>query len=393
MSTVDSLSISNYGLGNLYADPAWQQYWQYSQQLDSLSNLKNTNVAGNTLGALTNSTNVASASVANTSFKQGIIPRAVEPQSSGNGLAAAGLTTLGIAATGAALLISRGKAQGAKGWTKQFMAGLKSIGKSSEKVIYDKTKNVVTVPGAQNKITASGADELAKLGSNTTVPSVTVMKDGKTVLADGVRVQSGTFVHNGNTITYENGNVTKYLNDKSDDIIAHYTNATEAGDIAYKATLDDIIAKLAKGEYPEGLTSLTPTQITHLQDDILRTFKVGPGGNLEFSEALTNKFVIGSDALNQLTCLNDRVRKAILDIEKNEYKLVAEKISSAEYTPAGKDFTIHMGPKGDVPKITQGDLVYEKGSPGYDLIYNKNKDLFNDLFKKSDEFQTVYAVL
>lgn len=30
MATADSLSISNYGYGNLYNDPAWQKYWMMS---------------------------------------------------------------------------------------------------------------------------------------------------------------------------------------------------------------------------------------------------------------------------------------------------------------------------------------------------------------------------
>ena len=51
MSNLDSLAVSNYGYNfgmnpmsmqnygyyNLYADPSWQNYWQWSQQMDTIN--------------------------------------------------------------------------------------------------------------------------------------------------------------------------------------------------------------------------------------------------------------------------------------------------------------------------------------------------------------------
>lgn len=395
MTAADSLMVNGYG--NLFMDPAWQQYWAMSQQMNSQNYAQQLAALQQSQGATTTAGTTATSSP---SF-HGAVPRAEEPKKGGNGAAIA-LAATSIAAIGAAALISRGRAKApeTKGLWNQLCAGVKSLGKSSEKVIYDETKKVVTIPGQTHKITV--ADDLEALKANANVPKLTTKNAaGKPVRTDGVKIQAGSMVHNGNTITWDaSGKVTKYTNKAGDDILSHYTNATEANDIAYKATLDDIIAKLAKGEYVEGISSVKATQISHFEDGILKIFKADTSGNLQFAEAVTDKYAIGSDALNQLTSLNENVRKAIVEIGKpaNEstFKITAENIQSATYKPDGKDFTLHIGAGGQVEKITNGTgTTFEMGSTGYDAIYSdpSNKKIFKNLFDDTSKFENVFAIL
>lgn len=333
--------------------------------------------------------------VANESLMDGSIQRAPEEAESGSNWKAYALIGTGVLALGATCLISRGKKAGAEGWKKQIVEGFKSLGGSGEKVIFDKTKNLVIVPGQANKITASTAnyaDEMTRLGSSVSAPTPAILDDaGKNVLEKGVRVQSGSFKHNNNIIEYENGKVTKYLNDKGDDILNLYTNPSHQDHHTYKATLDDIIAKLSRGEYPEGIDNLTINQFTHLQDDILRTFKAN-GTGYDFVEALTNKFHIDSEALKTLTCLNERVKDAIVKIKKGDYKYVAEKMQKATYAPSGKDFRFNLE-NGKIINVERNGYLYEPNSVGYKDLYNDNKKIFDNIFDNTEKFEGVMAVL
>ncbi len=380
--TMNDQYFQNYlSMQNIYQNPA---------DNTSVFNLQNPSFQGvdaSSASALAQATSATGSAATSSPSSHVAVPRAEEPKKGGNGGAIA-LAATSIAAIGAAALISRGraKAPGTKGLWNQLCEGVKSLGKSSEKVIYDKTKNVVTIPGQQHKILSTSAnykDDLANLGTNAKAPDVTTTKAGKTVLTDGVSVQSGSFVHDGNKIAWEAGGK-----------VTQYTNATEAVDIAYKATIDDIIAKLAKGEYVDGITDLNPTQISHLKDGILRIFKTGENSKLEFAEAVTDKYAIGSDALNQLTSLNENVRKAIVDIGKNEYKITAENIQSATFK-VNANCIGHIGPNGQITKFVENGVEYNVGSAGYDTIRNasENSKIFKKLFDDTSKFENVFAIL
>ena len=128
---LDSLMMN--GGYNSFLDPAWQQYWAMSQQMNAqnyaqqLAASQAATTQPTTVGAVQAGAKAASSP----SFQGGAIARAEEPKKGGNGKAI-GLTIGALAVAGTAFLASRGKSAGAKGLWNQISTGFKSLGKSTK---------------------------------------------------------------------------------------------------------------------------------------------------------------------------------------------------------------------------------------------------------------------
>ena len=399
---VDSTSISNYGYNSLYSDPAWQKYWMMSSQMDSLAAAQNANA----LGALTQSAKTDSITATSPSF--GAIPRAAE--SSGSGSATAAVLAIGATAVGTAWWIaSRGKAAGAKGLMNQLKAGFKSFGKSANTNALQFTtingKKVCMLPNQTNKIYVDPKkhsnyldmmkQELEKIGLDNghilKVADLTTTKAGKTVLADGVAIRSGSFNIGGNIIKFKNGKVVSYTDSAGKDILARYT---DPGKIAkYKATneaakkqIDDFLAGLKEGT---NLNQVSNLEAVINQNGILRKMtNKGLGSDLKLNYALSKRFSIKDKVVDAYRLHNESANKLLTKFEKGETGL--GKIVGAEWTAKmhdGKKYTFIIennqikgirNHKGKVLTQTEMDS----------LQYNNSK-IFDNVFKKEKEFQNI----
>ena len=393
MSTVDSLSISNYGMGNLYNDPAWQKYWMMSQQMDSLSNMQNANA----LNALSQAANwgatTTTTATSNPTFGNGAIPRATETAGGGLG---AGWLLAGTALVGtAAYIASRGKT--GKGFVENFKAGLKSFGKSSAdvskqfRVAEVGGKKVCYLPGKVNRIHVERSTTdpnyhvremeplLEKIGfsngGTAKLSDLVTTKSGKIVLADGIAVRSGSF-------KTKAGDIVKF-NKKGE--VVPYTKYKEANE-ATKKEIDDFLAGLKEGK---GLNKVDNLQVSINKDGVVRKLSnTVAGGDLTLDYALSNRFSIKDKAVDAYRLHNKSANNLLTKFEKNETRI--GKIVGAEWTTKmhdGKEYTFILendairGLKDSRGKIlTQTEM---------DALQYRNGKKFENVFKKEKEFKNV----
>ena len=380
----DSLSISNYGMNNLYNDPYFQQYFVTSQYADSL------NAQQNALSAISATPKTAT-TTSNPTFN-GTIPRATESSGSGSGLAA-GLLAAGTIAVGTACwFASKGKAAGGSWWNK-VCAGAKScFSKGGEAGIITFTekngKKVCNIPNRINRIhgeNAATAMENIGCKAGTNVPNV--LKGDK--LAEGIGLRRVRFELDGNTFVYDiaNNRFVSYRNSSGENLLSKITNPIEQNDIAYKQTVEEFIKGIKDGSKLND-SAVKWYRYTHNSDGVLRCFTHNAGTNTDrFSGAISHNFNIADDVVCAQR-LNDKVLDAALKSFSEGKVDKAGRIVSAEYPVklGGKQyrFIIENNDKIIGLKDNAGRLVDQTT---YDALHYQNQDVFSKIFENKNKFE------
>lgn len=395
---MSSWALSPYGLG---ADSIAQDSLLMQQYANALSNYSANQTSTSGSNSATNKTTTNSNNV---SFSG--IARAAEPVESGSSWVAPTITIAGITATAAGFLLSRGKGQGAKNVLEQIKLGWQSFGKNakSEKlqVLKQDGRTLVTVPNATNKIQGSATSMKQELeaiglkdGEKAGLSVLTATKDGKTVLADGVRIRSGKYtLSNGNTVTFKNGKVTKYTDKNGNDILIRYTEPGKVAKYkgvneANKKEIDDMLAGLSKGEK---LGEISNLEVVINQNGILRKMtNTTAGSDLNLNYALSKKFDLQNKQVQAYRKNNKDIDEFLTQIEKG--KTGVGKIVGAEYTTK-----MHDGQKyrfvleNNTIKCVR-DASGRKLSPvEQDALEYNNRKAFEEVFKNEKKFENIIRV-
>lgn len=414
MSTRDSLSISNYGLGNLYNDPAWQQYWMMSQQVDSLAKMQNANA----LGALTNSANTAAVTAtSNPTFGQagtnGAIPRAAEEKTSSNGALAATLAVGSTLALGTAFLVSRGKNAGANGFMNRLKAGWNSLGKKAsapeaKKLIagFDDAGKMkyVELPGTKaQRFACSSASEVDDVVKTATTLGHDVPK--------GLKWTDEAAELNGAIIEIEHNGIKNTLKlNKKGYTIRNGENAkfkiTDATDPEFKKLVDESIYAIRnkKSVLPAGATLKRVTYKNAEGNAYYRHFPGKPSDDgLKF--VYSRRYTDLNDAAVMAQRNDTRISGALDELAAGNY--TSFNVQSAEYVPAKTGWFKKSPVKGIHSKtpwpektsivvennkpvaIMQDGKLFKEGTTEYSALYNDFKSVFDDAMSHQAEFVNV----
>ena len=155
--------LGNNGINNLYSDPSWQQYWLYSQMLNSQNNSTvNNNAENNNIAFKGQSVPTSDIGTVTTA---GALTNANYNTESKNGNHTAAWLTLGVGTIGAAacILAGRGKTSGAKGFLNQVKTGAQTLFKrgaqqgSKISVRTINNKNIIAIPNKGRGIPVHGS--------------------------------------------------------------------------------------------------------------------------------------------------------------------------------------------------------------------------------------------
>ncbi len=302
-----------------------------------------------------------------------------EKKKSGAGLVLGGLATVGAAA----LLYKAHKKGGEKGIKEGFRqmwkgltgseaasASTKATEKAKKEVVtrFTVRKNssgnwVAQVPDRRQAIDARDVAALDKLGISRDIPKLT---------DDGIRVNELRFEHDGNNFVFRNGKILKYEKGGVNNI-DKWNNPVEQADIDYKKTIEEIIAKLKKGETTTA--NLQEIKFWDYNDGVARRFIQSGTSRPKLVSVTTNRFGLDSSVVNAARERNSVIDKALKAIAEGK---TPDGLSAVrgKYTVGGKDF-----------EIVNGELagMYEGGK-----LYKLDSDLFLD-WKHRNE--TVYEAM
>ena len=391
-------------INGLYNDPYLMQALNspnyYQMQQAQQAGTKATNVTqSSTATAVTN----------NPSF-QG---KAAESTGSGTGVAVALTATAAIGGT-ALWLLNRGKGKGAKNFLEQIKLGWQSLGKNANskklQVLQKDGKTLVTIPKTTNKIQGS-ADSMKKQleaiglkdGDKAGLDILTTVKDGKKVLAEGVKIRRGSFtLANGNIVTFKDGKVVKYTDSTGKkDLLRQYTHpdevpASTTGKKAKNKYITDntnckneIDKFLDDFKNLQNLNQASNLDVAINQDGILRYMSnTTAGSELNLNYALSKKFDLQNKHVQAYRNNNKDIDEFLKQIEKG--KTDVGKIVGAEYTTK-----MHDGQK--YTFVIENDTIkYLKDSSGQklspvdrDALEYNNKAKFEKIFKNKDKFENI----
>lgn len=404
MSTADSLSISNYGMSNLYNDPAWQQYWAMSQQMGSLNNMQ----YANTLGTLTRPTaTTTTARTSNPTFGQAgaTIARAEETKTGGGGTA---LLLAGSAAVGAALWIaSRGRT--GKGFFANFKAGLKSFGKNGTR---DASNKLAANFGADGKLVwaeVPGATRRMRTSASTTATELeTAARNLGHEVPAGLKWTDAGSNLKGYQLEFTAPDGTKNLLTIQGDKVIRSRNITDASnkhlfefektDEAFQKKVAEYIEAINKRQVPTGVTV----------KNIVYTNAEGTGlylGNASGREGLkafrTNRHTdLKSDAVLAVADKNPQVAKALEEINAGNFESWG--VRYGEYRPTttnwrGKEKDIAGWPEktniiiknNEVAGIMENGTMYPFGHDRFHSLHHQFKSVFDDALNHQKDFVNV----
>lgn len=418
---LDSLMMN--GGYNSFLDPAWQQYWAMSQQMNAqnyaqqLAASQAATTQPTTVGAVQAGAKAASSP----SFQGGAIARAEEPKKGGNGKAI-GLTIGALAVAGTAFLASRGKSAGAKGLWNQISTGFKSLGKNkatqeSAKLITGTNKagqRWVEIPGTKAKnITCTNTTEV----SNAVKTAETLGHDVQAGLqwTDEAAELNGAIIkirHGGqvNTVRVNKSGYT-IRNGKND-----VFTITDQTDPTFVKMVEDAISALkSKGKtaFPKN-TSLERVTYTNKEGSAIyrNYFKQNKGKTILDSTKNNDLHLLRTRRYNNLTdeaviaARSDAKVAAALD-ELKAGKLDSFNIAYGEYVPAKTGWFKKTAVKGavsgqawdpttkivirdgKVAEVIKGGKVYKEGSVEYNSLYNDFKTVFDEALTHRAEFTNI----
>ena len=321
MATADSLSISNYGYGNLYNDPAWQKYWAMSQQMDSLAAVQNSNALAQAANTATQTTTAT-----NPTFTGAAAP-ATEEKGSNNLLA--GALALGATTISAAWWIaSRGKSAGAKGLMNQLKAGLKSFGKKGADVATSPAirtvngKTVVNIPktprgmnvGTSYKNSTELADKAKALGLD--VNTGLKLTDGAAKLKSThfeFSIKSGK----GKPATkyegvYRDEKIVSLVDDKGNKI------ALDSLDKNLQAEITKIEESLTKTKSATGVT-LSNTLYGQTLDDGVALFLTNAGTKDGLRVVRTSRYHLTDDGVMAARGVDKKLNEGLKEVESGKF--------------------------------------------------------------------------
>ena len=256
MTNTQAVNGLNLGYG---MDPVFLQY--YMSQANNTNGITNTT---NTNGAQATTTVKNDNEV---SFRA--IPPVEEPKK-GNSTAK---LVVGTALTvGAALLCRKAYIKGGSGgFLERIGKGFKAMWNGMFNKADDVAKGLTaqqnkagewycTVPDRVQNIKAADA---ARFDISTAVPRLG---------SEGTKAKAFKFVHDGNEFFVKDGKITKYINNKGDDLLKTFTELSDDATKAYKEQIEGIITKLQKGEQVKDVT-LKQMLYTHEANGVTRTFR------------------------------------------------------------------------------------------------------------------------
>ena len=306
------------------------------------------------------------------------------------------------ALAGAAWMISRGKAAGAEGLVEQFKAGIKSFGKESAKKVVGFTeingKKICNIPGKENiiKNSATAADDLAKIGiENGTKFSlsdlITKSDDGVQALAEGVKINKGTFNFNGATLGFEDGKIVSYVDSKGKDILSRYLSPEEVAKFADKNNadkklIDELLAKILKGE---NLKDVSKMEVEHKLADVTRIFtRENPTDKFVFQQATAKRFSIDSSEVKAFMEENPAIKEALTKFKNGE--TVGTILRAERSTDVGTFFVEN----GKIEKIkTKDGKIFNFDSDEFKALHEKNATLFNEVLEEKDKLTNVIRTI
>ena len=205
----------------------------------------------------------------------------------------------------------------------------------------------------------------------------------------GTKAQSFSFSHNGNIIDVDNGNVVKYVNDNGENLMNKYIAAT-GDDATYKQQINNIIAKLEKGETVNGVV-LNKLVYSHDEAGTLRIFEQ-IGNNTTLKSIKTNRYLPESDeVIAYVERSGDENLKATLKtIQENKKPTI--NIGRAEYK-VDDDYKLIIE-KNKVVGIKKGNETYDIDSDQFIAWKTRtadSKNILEEAIKKEaiDKYENV----
>ena len=298
--------------------------------------------------------------------------RKEEVENSGS---AAKMIVGGLAAIGTGVLLYKAhKKGGQKGICEGFKQMWKGItGKTDDAVkeTFKMQKNAdgkwfCTIPDRNQKINLVSGDSAA--AKNLGIDVDELVKFG----GNNTKAKRFEFTYEGNTIRVYGDKIVSYKNHEGQDILAKLSS-TDPNDIKFKNQLEDIIAKIRKGESKIKDVSINEIHYTYNTKGFSRSF-IQKGDKVTSGKAIvTNRHNLDSDAVKAYRYKNANIDEALKQIEKGKIPENNLTIASAECVIDGRRLKIENG---EVVGIFNGDKLKGKDSDEFlAWLYNHPKAL------------------